>query len=80
MEVEQTIPDYREAYGAWLEEDPARAAVSFQRYAYDTLTQLDPTPYESKNMLKRHVYALGKVAGLSTDQRRDYTENYGGLR
>ena len=48
MQVEQLIPDYVEAYGGWLEEDPSRAAsVSEQQYAYETLTQLDPMPFES---------------------------------
>ena len=68
-EVDQLIPFYQQMYGEFKERylDDDRP---IQAYAIEQLLQLDSEGFTTEYELKRHVYALGKLAGRTGQQNR----------
>ena len=76
--VEQLIPDYRDLYGEWVVSDPQeREGFPIRQFAMEKLTELDAGIFELEYDLKRHVYALGKLAGRSVAQSRALSKTCG---
>ena len=76
IRVEQLIPEYRAHYGDWMAEDPEdRGKVPLKVYAMDKLGEVSADLFEYEADLKRHVYALGKLAGRTVRQNRMLCRN-----
>ncbi len=62
VKVENTVKEYKDYYGEWVVADPENAKVSLQLWAMERLAELSERNFEEYEDLKRHVYALGKIA------------------
>ena len=63
LDVEKLVRDYTTFYGDWMRADPLeRARVSLKLFAMEKLNELTAEPFSSQSELKRHVYALGRLA------------------
>ena len=72
MDVERLIPEYRMTYHDWIATDPAgRSDVDMTAWAEHAITRIRldkmPTEYE----LRKHVHALGSLAGYSPQRRKE---------
>ena len=75
IRVEQLIPEYREAYGAWKAHNPVtRGSVSLKEYCTNCLLDLDADRFADSEELKRHVYALGKLADVPRRKSRAFAK------
>ena len=69
--VEQLLPEYYIKYAEWMEEEPeARRGVPVGLFAMEMMAELAVDVFEHEYELKRHVYALGKLARKSVSQSR----------
>ena len=72
IEVDQLLPDYRALYGEWVQEDyESRSVITLTQFALEKLTELTGEIFEQEYELKKHVYALGKLAGRTAGQNRE---------
>eukprot|EP00973_Karenia_brevis_P042975 5949474-Karenia_brevis.AAC.1 len=71
VRVEQLIPQYREQYAEYVQEhrdEDSGPLGPVRLWAHDMTGQLDASRFPTLYELKRHVYAMGKLAGLSVQQ------------
>ena len=69
LQVDQLIPEYREMYGEWVSEDrETRVGEPIKVFALEKLSELDAEQFEEEYELKRHVYALGRLANRTMPQ------------
>jgi hypothetical protein len=74
--VDQLLPDYRALNGEWMAEDPThRGGIPMKHFAMEKLSELNADLFEHEYDLKRHVYALGKLAGRTVLQSRALSKN-----
>ena len=70
ISVETLVRDYTQYYGNWMQEDVERAKTPLKVFAMEKLTKLRGDRFESQSDLKRHIYALGKLAERSPENSR----------
>jgi len=71
--VEQLVPEYKAMYGEWVAANPLdRRDTPIKLFAMEKLGDMSADVFESEYELKRHVYALGQIAGRSPAQSRAY--------
>eukprot|EP00973_Karenia_brevis_P074186 10309319-Karenia_brevis.AAC.1 len=69
MRVDHLIPQYRDEYGEYIAEDlENRIGEPLKFWARERFGEMDPTRFVNEYELKRHVYALGKLAGMNAQQ------------
>ena len=68
--VEQMVKEYRDYYCTWQQMDTENLKVPIRLYAMEKLTELDGDKFEEILELKRHVYALGRLAGRQPEESR----------
>ena len=69
IEVDQLIPHYQQLYGEFKEQH-SEDKRTMQEYALQHLLQFDGAGLPNDYELKRHVFALGKLAGRTGQQSR----------
>ena len=71
VKVEQLLVDYQHAYETWLEKDyHARCKTTSKEFAKEVLADLSVSGFPTENEWKRHVYAVGKMAGYDNEYLR----------
>ena len=75
VKVENTVKEYRDYYGELVAADPENAKIPLQLWAMERLTQLSSSDFEEYEDLKRHVYALGKIAERPIEGCRRLAQN-----
>eukprot|EP00973_Karenia_brevis_P052918 7355484-Karenia_brevis.AAC.1 len=68
VRVEQLLPKYREQYAKYVHEnqdEDSGPLGPIRFWAHDMIGQLNPSRFPTLFEMKLHVYALGKLAGLT---------------
>ncbi len=76
IQVEQRMAEYRKFYGEWQAQGPPeRSLIGLQEFALERLVELNEASFDTEENLKEHVYALGQLAGRTTQQSRALSAN-----
>ncbi len=70
VKVEQTVKEYKDYYGDWVIGDLVNQRAPLQLYAMERLAELTADMFEQFDDLKKHIYALGKIAGRPLENSR----------